>query len=105
MIQSCLAAIWQLIRSPGLVEARGLGLLIFLLFVLETFQYPSGIGLEEVTLSVRVDGEHPSSCHVRSRLHFPYVREIQNLVVNPGLKKIRVFCSSKLLAVSLYFLS
>ena len=48
--------------------SRGMRLLIFLLFVLETSQYPSGLCLEEVTLFIRLDGEHPSSCHTISRL-------------------------------------
>ena len=84
MVQLLLAAIWQLIRNPGLVEARQIRLLIFLLFVLETSQYPSGLRLEEVTLFVRLDGEHPSSSHRISRLNLPHVNEIKNLIVNPG---------------------
>ena len=43
-------------RSCG---SRGIRLLIFLLFVLETSQYLACFHLEEVTLFVRLDGEHP----------------------------------------------
>ena len=57
--------------------------MIFLLFVLETSRYPSGLCLEEVTLFVRLDGEIPSSNHVISRLNLPHIGEIKNLVVNP----------------------
>ena len=41
--------------------SRGIRLLIFHLFVLETSQYPSDFCLEEVTLFVRLDSEHPLS--------------------------------------------
>ena len=61
MFQLLLAANWQLIRNPCLVEAWGIRLLIFLLFVLETFQYPSGLCLEEKSpcLSVLMMSTHP----------------------------------------------
>ena len=80
MLQPLLAAIWQLIRNPRFVEAGGIRLLIFLLFVLKTSQSPSGLCLEEVTLCVRLDGEHPLSGHIIFRLDLPHVDEIKNLV-------------------------
>ena len=43
--------------------SRGIGLLVTLLLVLETPQYPSGLCLEEVAQLVRLDGEHASSGH------------------------------------------
>ena len=46
----------------------------------------SDIRLKEVTLSVRVYGEHPSSCHVISRLNLPPI-EIKNLVANVLLQQ------------------
>ena len=70
--------------KSGSCGSKGIRLLIFLLFVLETSQYPSGLRLEEVTLFVRLDGEHPSSSHRISRLNLPHVNEIKNLIVNPG---------------------
>ena len=63
---------------------RRISLLVILLFVLETSQYPSGLCLEEIKLFVRLDGEHPSSCDISSRLDLSQVDEIKNLVVNPG---------------------
>ena len=58
-------------------------LLVFLLFVLENSQYPSGLCIEEVTLFVYLDGEHPSSSHRISRLNLPHANEVKNLIVNP----------------------
>ena len=71
MFQLLLAAIWQLI------EGRRIRLLIFLLFVLETSQYPSGLCPEQVTLFVRLHGEQASSSHIISRLNLPHVDEIK----------------------------
>ena len=70
--------------ESGSCGRRRIGLLIFLLFVLETSQYPSGLCLEEVTLFLRLDGEHPSSCHIISRLNLPHGNKITNLVLNSG---------------------
>ena len=70
--------------KSGSCGSRGIRLLIFLLFVLETSQHPSGLCPEEITLFVRLDGEHPSSGHIISRLDLPHVDEIKILVVNPG---------------------
>ena len=56
--------------------SRRICLLMLLLFVLETSQYQSGLCLEEVALSVCLDGEHPSSCHIISRFNLPHVDEI-----------------------------
>ena len=66
---------------------------MFLLFVLETSQCPSCFCLEEVTLLVRLDGEHPSSGHIISWDDLPGVNKIKNLVVNPGFV-LQVFCFS-----------
>ena len=60
------------------------------LFVLKTSQFPSGLCLEEVALLVRLDGEHPSSCHTVLPFDLPQVNEIKNLVVNPGFA-LKVF--------------
>ena len=78
--------------------------MIFLLFVLETSQYPSGHCLEKVTLFVRLDGEHPSSGHIIFRLTPPHVDEIRNHVFNPG-SVLQVFCFSNLFVGSQYFWS
>ena len=75
---------------------------MFLLFVLETSEYPSGLCPEEVTLSVCLDGEHPSSGHIISWLDLPHVDEIKNLVDNPG-SLLQMFRLSKLFVVSSYF--
>ena len=61
---------------------QGIWLLIFLLFVLETSQNPSSLCLKEVTLFVRLDGEHPSSGYIIFRLDFLQVDEIKNLIVD-----------------------
>ena len=63
---------------------QGSCLLIFLLFVLETSQYPSGLCLEEVTLFFRLDGEIPSSDHIIFGFNLPHIDEIKHLVVNRG---------------------
>ena len=65
--------------------SRGIGLLIFLLLFLETPQYPSVFCLEEVTLFVRVGGEHPSSGHIIFRLDFPQVDEIKKPRCQPSI--------------------
>ena len=70
--------------KSGSCGSRGVGLLKFLLFVLETSRYPSGLCLEEVTLFLRLNGEHPSSGHKISRPNLHYVNKIKNLVVTPG---------------------
>ena len=71
--------------KSGSCGSRRFCLLIFLLLVLETSQYPSCLFcLEEVTLFVCLDGEHPSPSHIISRLNLPHVDEIKNLVINPG---------------------
>ena len=83
-------------RSCG---SRGICLLIFLLFVLETSQYPSGFCLQEVTLFVRLDGEHPTSGYIISRFDLPQINKIENFIVNPGFV-LQVFCFSKLFVIS-----
>ena len=90
--------------KSGSCGSRGINLRVFFLFVLETSQYPSGLGPEEVALFVRLDGEHPSSCHILSRLELPHVDEIKNFVVNPR-SVVRMFCFSELYSASSYFLS
>ena len=90
--------------KSGSCGSTGIRLLIFLLFVLETSQYLSGLCLEKVTLLVRLDGEHPSSSHIIFRLNLPHVDEIRNHVFNPG-SVLQMFCFSNLFVVSSYFLS
>ena len=85
-------------------ESRRICLFVFLLFVLETSQYPSGLCLEEVALLVSLDGEHPSSSHIVLRFDLPHVNEIKNLIVKPGFV-LKMFRFSKLFVVSSYFLS
>ena len=77
---------------------------MFLPFVLETSQYPFGLCLDEVTLFLRLDGEHPSSGHIIFRLGFPQVDEIKNRVLKPG-SVLQMFCFSKLSVVSSFSLS
>ena len=67
-------------RSCG---SRGICLLIFLLFVSETSQYPSCLCLEKVSLFVRLDGEHPSAGYIISRFDLPQINKIENFIVNP----------------------
>ena len=69
--------------KSGSCGSTGIGLLTFLLSVLETSQHPSGLCLEKVTLFVRLHVEHPSSRHHIFRLDLPHVDEIKKLVVNP----------------------
>ena len=104
MFSLLLAAIWQLIRNPGLVESRWICLVIFLLFISETSQYPSCLCLEEITLFVRLDGKHPSSGYVIPRIDFPQINKIENCIVNQGFV-LQVFCFSKLFVISSYFFS
>ena len=96
-----LAAIWQLFRNPGLVEA-GISQLVILLLVLESSQFQSGLCTEEVVLLVSLDGGHPSSSHIVRRFDLPLVNEIKNLNVNPGCV-LKMFRISKLFVVSSYF--
>ena len=70
---------------------------------LATSQYLSSLCLQEITLFVRLDGEHPSSGHIISRLDLPHVDEIKNLVVNPR-SGLQMFGFSKLFVVSSSFL-
>ena len=84
--------------------SRRIGLLTLLLLVLDTSQYPSGFCLEEVTLFVRVDREHPSSGHIIFRLDFLQIDEVKNLVVNQR-SVLPMLCFSKLFEVSSYLLS
>ena len=65
--------------------SRRIRLLICLLFVLETSQYPSGLRPEGVTLFSRLDGEHPSSGHIISRLNLPRVEGIKYLRCQPWI--------------------
>ena len=60
--------------------------------------------LKKIPLMIRLDGEHPSSCHTNSRLNLLHVDEIKNIVVNLGFV-LKVFCFSELFVVSSYFLS
>ena len=89
--------------KSGICGSKGIRLLRFLCLSLETSQYPSGFCLEEVTLFVRLDGEHPSSSHLFSRLNLPHIDEIKNLVVNPG-SVFKMFWFRKLFAVTFNFL-
>ena len=93
----------KLYGHPRVLWKQVIRLLTILLLVLETSQYRSGLGPEEVTLLVRLDGEHPSSGHIISRLELPHVDEIKNLVANPGFV-LQMFRFSKLFVVSSYFL-
>ena len=77
---------------------------MFLLFVLETSQYPSCLCLKEVTLFARLGGEDTSSGCIISRFDLPQIKKIENFIVNPGIVLL-VFCSSKLFVVSSYFFS
>ena len=88
-------------RSCG---SKGICLLIFHLFVLETSQYPSCLCLEEVSLFVRLDGKHPSSGYVIPRFDLPQSNKIENFTINRGLT-FPVFCFSKMIVLSFYFLS
>ena len=83
---------------------RGTGLLVILLLIMETSQYPSGVCPEEVSLLFGLDGDHPSSGHIVRRFDLSQVNEIKNFIVNPGIV-LEMFRSSKLLVVSFYFLS
>ena len=71
-IPTLLAAIWQLIRNPGLVDARESVCWLSFCLVLQTSQYPSGLCPEEVALLVSLDGEHPLSGHIVLRLDLPH---------------------------------
>ena len=46
--------------------------------VLEVSQHSSGLCLEGVALFIRLDGEHPLSCHIIFRIDLPHVNEIKN---------------------------
>ena len=81
--------------KSGSCGSRRIRLLTFLLFVLETSEYPFSLCLWEVAMFVRLDGKHPSSGHIISRLNLLHVNEIKNLVVNPG-SVLPMFCFSKL---------
>ena len=65
--------------------SRGIGLLVILLLVVETSQYPSGLCYEEVALLVRIDGEHSSSGHIVLRFDLPHINEIKNPRCRPRI--------------------
>ena len=67
-------------------------------FVLETSQYPSGLGLEEIALLVCLNCKYPSSCKTIFRPYLPQVNEIKNLVINPR-SVFKMFCFSILFVV------
>ena len=72
-------ASWQLIRNPGLVEAgESVCWYSFCLSLEPCFCF------EEVTLLVRLDGEHPSSGYITSRFDLPQINKIEKFIVNPG---------------------
>ena len=95
-----LAAIWQLIRSPGLVNAgnRSVGDSSVCLGNLAAPIWPRGI-----CIFVGLDGKYPSSGHIILRLGLPHINEIKNLIFDPVFP-LKVFRLSKLLVVSSYFL-
>ena len=81
--------------KSGPCGSRGICLLIFLLFVLETSEYPSCLCLQEVTFFVRLDGEYPSSGYMISRFDLTQINKIEDFVINPGCVPL-VFRFSKL---------
>ena len=83
--------------------SKGIGLLVILLPVLGTSQYPSGLCLEEVALLVILDGEHPLSGHTVVWFDLPHVNGIKDLTVNPRFV-LKMFRFSKLFVVTLHFL-
>ena len=85
-------------------KQRGVCLLMFLLFVSETSQYPSCLCLQEVTLFVRLDGKHPSSGYIISRFDFSQINKIEDFVFNPGFV-LQMFCFSRLFVISSSFFS
>ena len=90
----------QLATHPKSVSrgSREIRLLIFPLFVLETFRYSSGLCLEEITLFVRLDGAHPSSGHILSRLNLlPHVEEIKKTSLSTKDLYSKSFASAKCL--------
>ena len=89
--------------KSGSCGSRGICLLISLLLVLETFQYPFCFCLEEVALFVRLDGEHPYSGYMISRFNLCQMNKIEEFVVNPGFLLL-VFCFSKLLVINILLL-
>ena len=104
MFQFLLAAIWQTHPTSRTCGSKGICLLIFLLSVLETSQYPSCLCLEEVTLFVLLDGKHRSSGYTIPRFDRPQINKIENFIINPGFV-FQVFRFSKLFVISSYFLS
>ena len=79
-------------------------LLIFLMFFWETSQYPFCLCLEEVTLFVGLDGEHPSFGYIIPRFDLPQINKIKNFIVNLGVV-LQAFYLNKLFVLSFYFLS
>ena len=63
-LTGCHLATYPKSRSCG---GSRICLLIFLLFVLETSQYPSCFCLDAITLFVRLDRKHPSSGYIIPR--------------------------------------
>ena len=94
----------KLIGSLGYVETKRIRLLICLLFVLESSQNPSDFCHEEVTLFVRLDGEHPPLGVIISRFNLPQINEIETSVSTQDLHS-RCFASANCFVISSYFLS
>ena len=56
--------------------------MVFSLIFLETSQYSFGLRLEEVTLCIHLDGEHPSSGNIIFRSDLPHVNEFKKTSVS-----------------------
>ena len=94
------SAACHLATRPWFCGRRGIGLLVILLFVLETSQYPSSLRLEEVALVVGLDGKHPSFCHMVPWLDLPHRGQKPHCQSKISLMTFRF---TKLFVVSSYF--
>ena len=89
--------------TSGSCGSRGIGLLVFILRVLEASQHSSGLCLEEVALFIRLDCEHRSSGHILFRFDLPHVNEIKNFIINPRFA-LKTCCFSNLVLPELMLL-
>ena len=79
-----LAAIWQLIRKPGLVEAGKSVCKYSFCLSWNPLNTHLPFLLWGNCLLVRLDGEYPSSCNIISRLDLSHANEIKNSLIITG---------------------
>ena len=104
MFQLLLAAIWQLIWNPGLVEDGESVCWYSFCLSWKPLSTHLAFAFRKLPFFVRLDGEYPSSGYMIARFDLTQINKIEDFVINPGFVLL-VFRFSKLFVISSYFLS